>query len=119
MLEVRMLGQFEVRKKGEPVLIPSRPAQSLVAYLIFTAGIAHRREKLAGMIWPESSEENARSNLRQALWRARKALDSNELTDNPKGVSSERQGAPQGSILPVLSPLANLVHLQFADCARM
>ncbi len=83
MLEVSLLGQFDVRKDGVSILIPSRPAQSLLAYLLLTAGIAHRREKLAGLLWPDSSEDNARSNLRQALWRARKALNDNsspELT---------------------------------------
>ena len=30
-----------------------------------TAGTPHRREKLAGTLWPDSSEENARKNLRQ------------------------------------------------------
>jgi predicted ATPase/DNA-binding SARP family transcriptional activator len=36
--------------------------------------IAHRREKLAGMLWPDSTESNARSYLRKALWQARKSL---------------------------------------------
>jgi WD40 repeat protein/DNA-binding SARP family transcriptional activator/energy-coupling factor transporter ATP-binding protein EcfA2 len=77
MLEVRLLGQFDVRKNGSSILIPSRPAQSLLAYLLLTPGTAHRREKLSGLLWGDSSEANARSNLRQALWRVRKALDSN------------------------------------------
>ena len=75
MLEVSLLGQFDVRKDESSILIPSRPAQSLLAYLIMTAGTAHRREKLAGLLWPDSSEDNARINLRQALWRVRKALN--------------------------------------------
>jgi len=48
MLEVCLLGKFEVRLDGQPVEIPSRPAQSLLAYLILSAGTSHRREKLAG-----------------------------------------------------------------------
>ncbi len=74
MLEVRLLGQFDVRRNGTPLAIPSRPAQSLLAYLLLNAGTTHRREKLAGLLWPDSSEENARSNLRKELWRLRKAL---------------------------------------------
>ena len=34
-----------------------------------------RREKLAGLLWPDADEANARSNLRHALWRIRKALE--------------------------------------------
>jgi len=77
MLEVRLLGQFDVRLDGEPVEIPSRPAQSLLAYLILSAGTAHRREKLAGLLWPDLPESNTRNNLRQALWRIRQAIETN------------------------------------------
>ncbi|MEO5886244.1 MAG: BTAD domain-containing putative transcriptional regulator, partial [Anaerolineales bacterium] len=77
MLEIRLLGKFEIERDGKPVAITSRPAQSLFAYLILTAGTAHRREKLAGMFWPDSLEETARDNLRHALWRVRKALPAN------------------------------------------
>lgn len=62
---------------GAPVQINSRPAQSLLAYLIINAGRAFRREKLAGLFWPDTSDENARNNLRQALWRVRKSLEAN------------------------------------------
>ncbi|HEY44462.1 MAG TPA: SARP family transcriptional regulator, partial [Anaerolineae bacterium] len=74
MLEVRLLGKFEVQLNGEPVEIPSRPAQSLLSYLILKAGVAHRRERLAGLLWPDSDETSARTNLRHALWRLRKAI---------------------------------------------
>jgi DNA-binding SARP family transcriptional activator/predicted ATPase len=78
MLEVRLLGQFRVMLDGEVIEIASRPAQSLFAYLILNPGTEHRREKLAGLFWPDSSESNARNNLRQALWRVRKALGDEE-----------------------------------------
>ncbi len=80
MLEVRLLGQFKVEVAGRPVDIPSRPAQSLLAYLILNVGTAQRRERLAGLFWPDSSEVNARSNLRHALWRIRKALGTDPQT---------------------------------------
>ena len=76
MLEIRLLGQFEVRQDGAPIEIPSRPAQALLAYLVLSPGIAHRRERLAGLLWPEASEANARSYLRKALWHVRKALEA-------------------------------------------
>jgi predicted ATPase/DNA-binding SARP family transcriptional activator len=76
MLEVKLLGQFEVLRDGRRLTIPTRNSQSLLAYLILNGGKAYRREKLAGLLWPDSSEENARSNLRHELWRLRKALES-------------------------------------------
>lgn len=76
MLQIRLLGQFDVRLDGRRILIPSRPAQSLFAYLALTAGTPHRREKLAGIFWPDTSDENARKNLRHELWRIRKAISN-------------------------------------------
>ena len=74
MLTVRLLGQFALHQDDQPVEMVSRPAQSLFAYLILNAGTVYRREKLAGLFWPDSSEANARSNLRHALWRIRKGI---------------------------------------------
>ena len=81
MLQIRLLGQFDVRLGGKRIVISSRAGQSLLAYLAMTAGTPHRREKLAGTLWPDSSEENARKNLRQELWRIRKAIPAQNLPE--------------------------------------
>jgi WD40 repeat protein/class 3 adenylate cyclase len=81
MLQIRLLGQFDVRLGGKRILIASRPGQSLLAFLAMTAGTPHRREKLAGTLWPDTSDENARKNLRQELWRIRKAIPTQNLTE--------------------------------------
>jgi predicted ATPase len=78
MLQIRLLGQFAVLLDGEPIEISSRPAQSLFAYLLLQGDKAVRREKAAGMLWPDSTDTNARNNLRQAIWRIRRALDENK-----------------------------------------
>jgi WD40 repeat protein/class 3 adenylate cyclase len=79
MLQIRLLGQFDVRLDGKRILIPSRAGQLLLAYLTLTAGTSHRREKLAGMLWPDFAEETARKNLRHELWRIRKAISAQGL----------------------------------------
>src|SRR6266487_276560 len=79
MLEVRLIGKFDIQCGGKPVTISSRAAQSLFAYLILNAGISHRREKLAGMFWPDATEEKARAYLRHELWTIRKAFSSNQF----------------------------------------
>src|SRR5919204_4814398 len=76
MLELRLLGQFDIRLGELSLSIPSRPAQSLLAYLALTAGTAHRRERLAGLLWPDIEDDSARASLRQGLWRIRKALEA-------------------------------------------
>src|SRR5215510_4240771 len=78
MLQIRLLGQFDIRLDGKRVTIPSRAGQSLFAYLALTAGTSHRREKLAGTLWPDNTDENARKNLRQELWRIRKAISAQQ-----------------------------------------
>ena len=83
MLQVRLFGQFDIQLNDAPIEVPSRSAQSLLAYLLLNAGTAHRRVKLAGLFWPDTSESNARNNLRHALWRIRKAIGHDHLlTDN-------------------------------------
>jgi hypothetical protein len=51
VLEIRLLGQFQVNLDGSAVEINSRPAQGLLAYLALNAGAAQRREKVAGLHW--------------------------------------------------------------------
>ncbi len=74
-----MLGRLEVRLDGEPVEIASRPARTLLAYLALTLDVHHPRERLAGLFWPESNQSRARKNLRQTLWRLRKAVGDGAL----------------------------------------
>jgi len=76
MLQIRLLGRFDVQLDGDPVDIPSRPAQSLLGFLALSPSVAHRRERLSGLLWPDADEANARSNLRHALWRIRQALSA-------------------------------------------
>lgn len=74
MLEVRLLGQFQIRIDGETVDISSRAEQSLLSYLALNAGTTFRREHLAGLFWPGSDESKAKGYLRLALWHLRKSL---------------------------------------------
>ncbi|MEJ2210981.1 MAG: BTAD domain-containing putative transcriptional regulator [Anaerolineae bacterium] len=50
-------------------------ARALLAYLAVEADRPHRRDALAGMLWPESPQARARHSLRQALSSLRRALD--------------------------------------------
>jgi DNA-binding SARP family transcriptional activator len=78
-LHISLLGQFRLFSGEQSLDLPSRPAQSLLAYLVMQAGMVQRREKLAGLHWPEAIEANARSYLRQGLWRIRKSLEGASL----------------------------------------
>ena len=89
MLIARLLGQYEVLIDDQTVNIPSGSAQSIFAFFLLHPNTFHRREQLAGMFWPDSSETNARSNLRHALWQIRKAINldnSARIQNDPRGL---------------------------------
>ena len=78
-LYIYLLGQFKLTTGDQDIELSSRPAQSLFAYLALNAGLSQRRERLSGQLWPDASDTNARSYLRQALWRIRKSLANASL----------------------------------------
>lgn len=74
-LKLALLGGFRAETDaGAPVMLPSRKSQALLAYLAIPPGQAHPREKVAGLLWGEVPDAQARGNLRQALSRIRKIL---------------------------------------------
>jgi DNA-binding SARP family transcriptional activator/predicted ATPase len=67
-LKIRLLGPFRVALDGEPATgFESDKVRALLAYLAVTGDRSHRRETLAGLLWPEYPERSARASLRNAL----------------------------------------------------
>lgn len=67
-LEIRLLGPPQVTLNGEPVTsMRSDKVLALLSYLAVESERLHRREKLAGLLWPDYPESSARSSLRRAL----------------------------------------------------
>src|SRR5512141_1156924 len=74
-LRICLLGDLTIMRGNEPVpSISSIRAQSLLAYLVLHAGIPQSRRHLAFLLWPDSSDEQSRSNLRKLLHDLRRAL---------------------------------------------
>jgi len=74
-LVIYLLGPLRVTLDGDPVTgFESDKVRALLAYLAVEAQVPHRREKLAGLLWPDQPESGARTNLRHVLARLRKAL---------------------------------------------
>ena len=74
-LELTLLGGFRARlESGPPVVLPTRKAQALLAYLALPLGQAHPRDKVAALLWGDMRQPQARASLRQALTAIRKAL---------------------------------------------
>ncbi len=74
-LQVNMLGGFEIRLDGgEPIEFPTRKSAALLAILALEPGLAHTREEIAALLWPNSGEAQARGSLRQTLTRTRRLI---------------------------------------------
>jgi DNA-binding SARP family transcriptional activator/tetratricopeptide (TPR) repeat protein len=73
MLEVELIGPPVVTVDGAPLNVDTRKAIALLAYLAASER-RRRRDHLAGMLWPESSEERARAALRRTLAALRSGL---------------------------------------------
>jgi len=75
LLKIRLLGGFDARWSSGTVLnLPTKKAQALLAYLATSSGQAEPRDKLAALLWGETSDHQARDSLRHALAALRKAL---------------------------------------------
>jgi predicted ATPase/DNA-binding SARP family transcriptional activator len=64
--------------KAESISLPTRKIESLLAYLVLHPEL-HAREKLAALIWGDSTDEQARNSLRNALSVLRKQLEDDLL----------------------------------------
>jgi DNA-binding SARP family transcriptional activator len=74
-LSLSLLGRVEIALDGEPVTgFVSDKVRALLAYLAVEVGRPHRRESLAGLLWPDWPESSARHNLRNALSNLRASI---------------------------------------------
>ena len=65
---IRLFGTFQVTIDEAPVsAFASDKVRALLAYLAVEAGQPQRRQKLAGLLWPDYPEASANANLRTAL----------------------------------------------------
>jgi DNA-binding SARP family transcriptional activator len=72
-LSIALLGAPVVTVDGRPLDVDTRKATALLAYLAVT-GRPARRDTLAGLLWPETNPDRARSALRRTLSTLRTAL---------------------------------------------
>ena len=110
-LRVRLLGAFGATLDGKTLDdLDSPRLQSLFAYLVLHRDTAHLRQQLAFLFWPDSSESQARNNLRQLLHQMRRVWPS-----------ADRCLAISGGVLrwrPDLVLVAKRRRLVFRCCVR-
>ena len=79
LLEIQLLGAFRLTHANEPVTtLSAERVQMLLAYLLLHRQAPQPRHHLAFLLWPDASEGQARTNLRNLLHSLRNALPAAE-----------------------------------------
>ena len=90
MLHVSLLGEQAVTDdRAGSIRARSSRAVVLVAFLVMHAGSAQARQRIAGLLWPESTDAQALTNLRRELHHLRQVLRDEPIA----------HGDVQGSVL--------------------
>jgi len=82
-LYIRLFGKLRVHYDEEdPIALDSLRVQELLCYLLLFRDRPHTREKLANMLWTDSSISQSKQYLRQALWQLQATLDLDNRPSN-------------------------------------
>jgi DNA-binding SARP family transcriptional activator len=105
-ISLRLLGAFSLQVDGEErgTAVPSRAA-TLLAHLVVDPGAAHARPGLAFRLWPDSTEGQARTNLRNVVHHLRRAVPEVEEVVEITSTHLRWVGAP-GCRVDVVDVLA-------------
>jgi DNA-binding SARP family transcriptional activator/tetratricopeptide (TPR) repeat protein len=75
MLHIHLLGDFRIYLDDQPLDLIKRPRQqALLAYLLLHRHAPQARQHLAFTFWPDSTEEQAFTNLRKLFFQLRQSL---------------------------------------------
>ena len=78
-LSIRLLGPIDISLDGQRVVgFKSDKVRALLVYLAVEAGRPHRRESLAGLLWPDYTDRSAFSNLRDTLSNLRTVIHDHQ-----------------------------------------
>lgn len=81
-IRLRLLGRFVAEFDGDPprvVEIPGRLRRALLAYLAMQPGYADTRERVAALLWGDTTDRLARQNLRQTLLDLKREFEAAEF----------------------------------------
>jgi DNA-binding SARP family transcriptional activator len=94
LVRIRLLGELSLDVGGTPIApLDSARVESLLAYLVLHRDAAQPRQKLAFLLWPDSTEQQARTNLRHVLHNLRRTLPVVDLEVTSRTLRW-RPGAP-------------------------
>lgn len=74
-IALRILGEFEACDgAGQPIAVPARKNRAMLTALALAPSCVMTRARIAGLLWSDRGEDQARTSLRQALAALRKDL---------------------------------------------
>lgn len=76
---LQLFGGLALSRNGRTVSVKNRKAQALLGYVALSPSRRATREQLAGLLWSESPEVQARASLRQTLHGLRQVLDAESI----------------------------------------
>ncbi len=96
LLKIQLLGEFRLEYNGQLLqTVGTQRLQSLLGYLLVHRAAPQLRQRVAFQLWPDSSEAQARTNLRNLLHFLREALpDSDRFLSADSQNLQWRPGAP-------------------------
>jgi DNA-binding SARP family transcriptional activator len=105
---IRLLGGFQITREDGPVADLSGRLQALLAHVLLQPKRATSRQQLAFALWPESTDRQARTNLRRLLLLLRRALPAVDdlLEITPTGLAWRPQIPVNVDLLAFESGLA-------------
>jgi DNA-binding SARP family transcriptional activator len=68
VLRARLLGPMDLKVGERQLPLDSARAESLLACLLLYRDVPQPRQRLAFLLWPDSAEGQAHTNLRKVLW---------------------------------------------------
>ena len=108
-LKIQLLGNFHLTFNDDPVPgVESPRLQSFLAYLLIHRNTPLQRQQLAYLFWPDSSESQSRTNLRNLLYRLREVLP--ETDENQTVEEEETSIGPQKDTVKKEPPEEPPVH---------
>jgi DNA-binding SARP family transcriptional activator len=72
-LAIQLMGRFRLSTGPRSLDVPTS-AMRVIAFLALRP-VPHQRSHVAGQLWPDVTEQRARANLRNAVWKANTAAD--------------------------------------------
>jgi DNA-binding SARP family transcriptional activator len=94
-ISIRLFGSLHcTRDEEDLVAFESDKVRALLAHVVVEAERPHRREKLAGLLWPDWPEQAARANLRRALANLRHVIGDRRRGRAIPEPGGDRQATP-------------------------